>query len=207
MRPGATVAMAIEMPPTTSCADANKINPAEWYPAYQSCVRHFVNVAQHEPATQSFAAFINILLPCQKAHDPILQFAEAPESHESDYGSTSQPRSGPISLVPYVRRLVVTATDTPTVLRELFGENWLEGVGHIHSHERINYLFAAKSSGWLRTKEQYDVSPEETVPFLSPLRDPQEDEIRVAEARWSEWLAMEDWMVGPRSPWEEREGV
>jgi hypothetical protein len=185
------------------CADATKLNPVEWYPVYQRCVRHFLNVAQHAPVTQSLAAFINILLPCQKAYDPILQFTDPSDSHESDYGSTSHLRSGAVSLVPYIRRLVVTATDSPRVLQELFGEDWFEGVGPLQSQERINYLFAAKSGGWLQTKTQYDMSPDETVPFLRPLRDPQEEEIRTAEARWSEWLAMEDWMVGPRSPWEE----
>ena len=48
----------------------------------------------------------------------------------------------------------------------------------------------------------YDVLPYEHTPFVQPLRDPTEEELRSAEARWSEWLAMEDWMVGPRSPWE-----
>ncbi|GAM41065.1 hypothetical protein TCE0_041r13900 [Talaromyces pinophilus] len=88
-------------------------------------------------------------------------------------------------------------------MQELFGANWVQGVGSILSQERINYLFAAKSGGWLKTKAQYDILPYETVPFLRPLRAPQEEELRAAEARWSEWLAMEDWMVGPRSPFEE----
>lgn len=40
----------------------------------------------------------------------------------------------------------------------------------------------------------------EQVPFLERLREPLEEEIRASEVRWSEWLAMEDWMIGPRSP-------
>lgn len=66
----------------------------------------------------------------------------------------------------------------------------------------MNYLFTAKSCGWSETKAMYDVLPYEHTPFVQPLRDPTEEELRSAEARWSEWLAMEDWMVGPRSPWE-----
>lgn len=38
------------------------------------------------------------------------------------------------------------------------------------------------------------------VPFLERLREPLEEEIRASGVRWSEWLAMQDWMIGPRSP-------
>lgn len=181
------------MPGTFLFADDGKLNPSEWFPIYQSCMEHFLNVAQHQPLVQSLATHINILLPYQRvasAHSP------ASNNH-------TQPQTHPFSLHPYIRRLVVTATDTPTIMQELFGANWLQGVGTILSQERVNYLFAAKSSGWLKTKAQYDILPYETVPFLRPLRDPQEDELAAAEARWSEWLAMEDWMVGPRSPFGE----
>jgi hypothetical protein len=189
-----TTATTIQMPSTTLFADDGKINPSEWFPVYQSCIEHFVNVAQHRPLAQSLAAHINILLPCQRATDGVLSSSES---------SSSNNRQLPFSLIPYIRRLVVTATDTPTIMQELFGAEWLRGVGTILSQERINYLFAAKSGGWLKTKAQYDILPYETVPFLRPLRDPQEEELRAAEAHWSEWLAMEDWMVGPRSPFEE----
>jgi len=42
--------------------------------------------------------------------------------------------------------------------------------------------------------------PLETVPFMRPLQSPVTAEIEAAEKSWSEWLAMEDWMVGPRAP-------
>lgn len=42
--------------------------------------------------------------------------------------------------------------------------------------------------------------PLETVPFMRPLQGPVIAEIEAAEKSWSEWLAMEDWMVGPRAP-------
>jgi len=186
------------MPGTALFADDGKLNPSEWFPIYQSCIEHFVNVAQHRPLAQSLAAHINILLPCQRATDGMLNLSEP--SHATTHGRS---RAEIFSLIPYIRRLVATATDTPTIMQELFGANWLQGVGSILSQERINYLFAAKSGGWLKTKAQYDILPYETVPFLRPLRDPQEEELRAADARWSEWLAMEDWMVGPRSPFEE----
>lgn len=49
-------------------------------------------------------------------------------------------------------------------------------------------------------KKDYDMLPLETVPFMRPLQGPLIAEIEAAEKSWSEWLAMEDWMVGPRAP-------
>jgi hypothetical protein len=105
-----------------------------------------------------------------------------------------------ISLIPYIRRLVATGHDTEAVLHGFFGNDWVGGVGSLHEIERRNYMFAAKSTSWMRVKQAYDMSPEETVPFLRPLQDATEKEILAAEAGWSEWLAMQDWMLGPRSP-------
>ena len=70
----------------------------------------------------------------------------------------------------------------------------------MHEIERRNYLFAAKSASWMEVKQAYDGAQDETVPFLSSLKDPSEKEIQNAEATWSEWLAMQDWMIGPRAP-------
>lgn len=135
---------------------------------------------------QSVAAFINIRLPCQRAPEAGLSTQQSPPY---------------VSLRPFVRRLIVTAQDSPVTMRAFFGDDWEAGVGCIYKQERVNYLFTAKSSGWADTKTAYDIQPDEQTPFLRPLRDPSEEEIRAAEARWSEWLAMEDWMVGARSPW------
>lgn len=44
----------------------------------------------------------------------------------------------------------------------------------------------------------------QTVPFLQPPREVKAEELEAAEGSWSEWLAFEDWMVGPRAM--EREG-
>ena len=49
-------------------------------------------------------------------------------------------------------------------------------------------------------KRDYDMLPMETVPFMRPLQGPVIAEIEAAEKSWSAWLAMEDWMVGPRAP-------
>ncbi len=54
-------------------------------------------------------------------------------------------------------------------------------------------------------KRDYDMLPMETVPFMRPLQGPVIAEIEAAEKSWSDWLAMEDWMVGPRAP-ESMEG-
>ncbi|KAJ5555311.1 hypothetical protein N7535_007750 [Penicillium sp. DV-2018c] len=167
-----------------SDSEFGRVDPTGWFPHYKNCVQHFVDFSQHTPSVQSIAAFINIRLPCQR---PSESSAQGPQYF--------------ISLRPYIRRLIVTAQDSPTVMQGFFGGDWEAGVGCIYKQERANYLFTAKSSGWAATKAAYDISPDEQTPFLRPLRDPSEDEIRVAEARWSEWLAMEDWMVGARSPW------
>lgn len=81
-----------------------------------------------------------------------------------------------------------------------FGEEWRKGVGPVHECERRNYLFAAKSTDWGGVKHHYDMSPHESVPFLKPLQDASLAEIEGAEKTWSQWLAMQDWMVGPRAP-------
>lgn len=90
--------------------------------------------------------------------------------------------------------------DFPGVLHGFFGDDWAAGIGPLHEQERRNYLFAAKSGGWDAVKKEYDIHPLETVPFLRPLQGPVDAEIEAAERSWSEWLAMEDWMVGPRAP-------
>lgn len=170
-------------------AEPARVDPTEWYPHYLICLRHFLDHAQHTLPVQSFAAFINIRLPCQRSSDPIFQLTQSEISAAS------------VSLTPYIRRLIVTGNDTPAVLQAFFGNGWEVGVDYIWKQERMNYLFTAKSSGWASTKETYDILPDEQTPTLRPLRNPTEEELRSADARWSEWLAMEDWMVGPRSPW------
>lgn len=78
----------------------------------------------------------------------------------------------------------------------------MAGVSYLLREERLNYLFAVKSSGWAAAKVAYDIEPDDQTPFLRPLRDPSKFEIQTAEVQWSKWLAMEDWMVGERSPWQ-----
>ncbi|KAJ5930589.1 hypothetical protein N7466_006082 [Penicillium verhagenii] len=171
-----------------SDGEFGRVDPTGWYPHYKQCMQYFLDCSQHAPSVQAVAAFINIRLPSQRSP------AEA--------GLQSPQQSAPyVSLRPYVRRLIITAQDSPATMRAFFGDDWEAGVGCIYKQERINYLFTAKSSGWADTKTAYDMLPDEQAPFLRPLRDPSEEEIRAAEARWSEWLAMEDWMVGARSPW------
>ena len=174
----------------------------EWYPKYQSCQKYFVDHAQQSAAVQAVAAFVNICLPFQRPANPI----SASEQRLSPGGlmgrSTPSPHQShtAVSLVPYLRRLVVTGLDFPGVLHGFFGDDWASGVGPLHEQERRNYLFAAKSGGWASVKKDYDMMPSETVPFMRPLQNPINAEIEAAEKSWSEWLAMEDWMVGPRAP-------
>lgn len=104
------------------------------------------------------------------------------------------------TLLPYIRRLVATGYDFPAVMHGFFGDDWEAGVGPLHDQERRNYLFAAKSDNWLHVKAAYDMGEDEKIPFLRPLQNVSEKEICAAEAGWSEWLAMQDWMLGPRAP-------
>ncbi|KAK5133962.1 hypothetical protein LTR08_007082 [Meristemomyces frigidus] len=197
----------------------------EWHPAYQSCQRYFLDHAQHEPATQALCALINIRLPFQALDHPVTSSAPAPAvpgSHNYQFGSFPRANSGGmsspnhsrtgqgqnlatfVSLVPYVRRLVVTAFDKPAILHGFFGDDYVRGILPHIDCERRNYLFAAKHGGWRTCKKQYDQGSggggDETVPFLKPLDEAKIEELTAAEKSWSAWLAMEDWMVGPRAP-------
>lgn len=75
----------------------------------------------------------------------------------------------------------------------------MAGVGRIHEVERRNYLFAAKSACWLDVKRNYDEADGQTIPFLRPLQHATEEELASADSHWSEWLSMQDWLIGPRS--------
>ncbi|XHG09454.1 hypothetical protein AWENTII_012510 [Aspergillus wentii] len=172
-----------------------------WYPHYTACLQHFLDHAQHSAPVQAVAAFINIRLPYQRPTDPVWRFSGAQPVDSTSVIGAAPTSSAYVSLRPYLRRLIVTGQDTPTVLHAFFGGDWVTGIGCICKQERVNYLFTAKSSGWAATKSTYDILPDQQTPCLRPLREPSEEELRSAETRWSEWLAMEDWMVGPRSPW------
>ncbi|KAI9734980.1 MAG: hypothetical protein M1834_002062 [Cirrosporium novae-zelandiae] len=193
-------------------ADDVQFDIFEWYPKYQSCQKYFLDHAQHCLPVHAVAAFINIQLPFERQPFPIYNYSApsgaqppplgrpnpfGPSVQQSSFQS-SQARS--ISLIPYLRRLVATGLDFPGVMHGFFGDDWRAGVGPLHEQERRNYLFAAKSGGWASVKKDYDMLPLETVPFLRPLQGPVNAEIEAAETAWSEWLAMEDWMVGPRAP-------
>ncbi|KAK2877086.1 hypothetical protein FQN49_001439 [Arthroderma sp. PD_2] len=179
----------------------------EWYPHYQSCQRYFLDHAQHTVQVQTFSSFLNIHLPFQRQPTPIFNSA-ADAALPSPPGGTPSNASIAlsVSMVPYIRRLVATGMDYRGVLNGFFGDSWESGIGPLHKQERRNFLFAAKSGGWAAVKKDYDILPYETIPFLRPLQGSENAEIEAAEKSWSEWLAMEDWMVGPRSPDEMADG-
>ncbi|KAF7719102.1 Uncharacterized protein PECH_001944 [Penicillium ucsense] len=172
----------------------------EWYPRYQSCQRYFLDHAQHSVPVQALSAFLNINLPFQRRPDPVMNSSPIIVPAGVTPGGPASTGSPAVSLIPYIRRLVATGMDFPGVLHGFFGDDWNAGVGPLHEQERRNYLFAAKSGGWAAVKKDYDILPLETIPFLRPLQGPVDAEIQAAERSWSEWLAMEDWMVGPRAP-------
>lgn len=178
-----------------------------WYGKFQSCLRYFLDHAQYEGPIQATAALVNIQLPFQKAQNPILSSRAAgsptavpPPSVRSGAGlPVPNPSNTFGTLIPYIRRLVATGFDYPGVMHGFFGDDWVAGIGHLHEVERRNYLFAAKSGSWLDVKGHYDMDEGQSIPFLRPLQNVTEREILSAESNWSDWLAMQDWMVGPRS--------
>lgn len=200
----------------------------EWHAQFQSCARYFLDHAQHSGPVQAVAAFLNIQLPFQKQHPIFSSVAGGSPPHHSPHGVHSpglsgMPGPGPasmsssgkmpmpmpmgqhhqqahVTLTPYIRRLVATGFDIPGILHGFFGDDWAAGIGPLHEAERRNYLFAAKSDNWLKVKASYDMDGEQMVPFLKPLQNVSEKEILSAETSWSEWLAMQDWMLGPRAP-------
>ncbi|KAI4790421.1 hypothetical protein E4T45_13174, partial [Aureobasidium sp. EXF-8846] len=189
----------------------------DWHPAYESCQRYFIDHAQHEAGTQALCALINIRLPFQWHQNPVISsssetspasggpsfnFNQWSRPNSSANGRSPQQTSAFVSLVPYIRRLVITGFDKPGILHGFFGDAYQAGVTPMQDCERRNYLFAAKHGGWRTCKKQYDMNPEETVPFLKPLQSIRDEELDAAEKSWSSWLAMEDWMIGPRAPQE-----
>jgi hypothetical protein len=146
----------------------------------------------------------------QQAQHQFKQYDQ--QTNPTHLRSTATPPPPPfISLLPYIRRLVVTNFDNPAILHGFFGDAWRIGILPHVQCERRNYLFAAKSGGWRSCKKQYDAGSgfgrngeDESVPFLKPLGDAKAEELAAAEKAWSEWLAMEDWMVGPDAPGQER---
>ncbi|KAI4175541.1 MAG: hypothetical protein LQ346_008054, partial [Caloplaca aetnensis] len=195
-----------------SRADDPQFDIFDWFPKYQSCQRYFIDHAQISAPVQAVAAFINVLLPLQRSPSAVtssstrlppspgglsaLNFASSSSTNARSPGGAPPPNYTytSVSLIPYLRRLVVTGLDFPGVLHGFFGDDWASGVGPLHEQERRNYLFAAKSGGWASVKKDYDMGPAETVPFMRPLQGAVGQEIEAAEKTWSEWLAMEDWM-------------
>jgi hypothetical protein len=199
--------------PGQSNASVPQFDIFEWHPAYQSCQRFFLDHAQHDNGVQAVAALINICLPFQWTTNPLhsssgsLPHSSGPAAYNQPWprqgpvmNSRGQPSPAWVSLVPFIRRLVITGMDKEGIMHGFFGDDWKKGVGPVHECERRNYLFTAKSVGWAKVKCQYDMSPHESVPFLKPLQDVQLAEIEGAEKTWSQWLAMEDWMLGARAP-------
>ncbi|PQE19015.1 ilp is an apoptosis inhibitor protein [Rutstroemia sp. NJR-2017a BVV2] len=210
--------------------EGSVFNTLNWYKRILNCQEYFLDRGQHDYAVQAIAAFINIQLPFQKQPHPVkradkawsgVNLEERPSErqdrrrdgdmdhqnhnthqHGSRNRSESKEEGYPqhVSLIPYIRRLIITGHDSDEILQYFFGHDWRAGIGALHEIERRNYMFASKSSSWLEVKTAYDMSPEQSVPFLTPLREVQEVELEASDEAWSKWLAMGDWMLGPREP-------
>ena len=202
------------VPRPSYLTERNDFDVFAWHEAYKSCLKYFLDRSQHDGMVQAVAALVNIRLPFQWAQNPVPRFysqSNQPPSHAQQHfggyrNSPPQPPPAPhgqafwVSLLPFIRRLVATGFDTDGILHGFFGDDWRRGVGELQEVERRNFLFTAKSVGWAKVKYQYDMPPDELIPFIRPLQNVQLEEIESAEKNWSKWLAMEDWMVGPRDP-------
>ncbi|KAK3363894.1 hypothetical protein B0T25DRAFT_445107 [Lasiosphaeria hispida] len=193
-------------PPGQACRDI-----FEWHPPFLSSIGQFLNFAQYSGPVQALAAYVNIPLPFQRTCRPILSTRSidnlaAGATDPGQLAPVVPPNPAPTHtytrsvVLPYIRRLVATGFDFPPVMRGFFGADWEVGMGPLHAQERRNYLLAAKSGSWLAVKQAYDEGVDAPVPFLRPLRDATEAELAEADAAWSEWLAMQDWMLGQRAP-------
>lgn len=156
-------------------------------PASHSNPQQFTFTPYHRPPTNGFNS---------PSHSTASNNQPNPNQHQQ------QPTF--VSLLPYIRRLIITGFDKPPILHGFFGDDWARGVSPHLDCERRNYLFAAKHGGWRTCKKHYDAGSgggaDECTPFMKPLGEAKVEEILAAEKAWSQWLAMEDWMVGPRAP-------
>ncbi|KAI9646514.1 hypothetical protein NHQ30_004507 [Ciborinia camelliae] len=177
-----------------------------WYRYYQRCHEYFLDRAQHDFYVQAVAAFINIQLPYQKQPYPVNRASASwSQGNLSDRSQMLDHPPGypqPVSLIPYIKRLIITGHDDVRILGTWFGPDWHQGIGTIHEMERRNYLFASKSKEWLDVKKYYDESPtaEQSTPYMIPLPNIEEVELRSTDDAWSNWMAMQDWVIGPRTP-------
>lgn len=226
--PSADNSNGVQEPSRAPLTNDPSFDIIEWHPAYQSCQRYFLDHAQHEPGTQALCALINIRLPFQYLSSPVASSTASNSTHASQSNSNynftfgnnlaspnrsraTSEQTPPIfvSLIPYIRRLIVTGFDKAPILHGLFGDDYTRGIMPHLDCERRNYLFSAKHGGWRSCKKQYDTGSgmggDESVPFMKPLDEAKMEELSAAEKAWSGWLAMEDWMVGPRAPDESAE--
>lgn len=176
-----------------------KFDLFEWYPKFLVCHQYFLDRGQHEHGIQALAEFLNIQLPWHKQPYPVNSAAVATPCEYAN-----RPRVEPgypvhVSLIPYIRRLVATGYDDEKILRGFFGQEWKLGIGHMHEMERRNYMFACRSANFVDTKASYDVSPEETVPFLAQLKNVSPSELSHNIAAWEVWMTMRK-EVTPQRP-------
>ena len=109
-----------------------------------------------------------------------------------------------MSLVPYLRRLIITGFDREGVLHGFFGDDWRKGVAPLQECERRNYMFTVKSIGWAKVKYQYDMNPHETVADCvhnggldARRKGTREDASRAGECRFKQVMLVR-WSVSGR---------
>jgi hypothetical protein len=147
---------SLESYPISRDGELETIVPTLWITHYNSCLHYFMEHGQHTPVVQSLTALISIRLPCQRL-SRVDNISPGP--------CATTPPLVPLRL--YIRWLIVTAQDSPSILLALFGDAWDPGVSGISKEERLNYLLMAKSGGRVSTKAAYDIEPTSKPPFYS----------------------------------------
>ncbi|PVH71309.1 hypothetical protein DL98DRAFT_660704 [Cadophora sp. DSE1049] len=161
----------------------------------------------HTMPVQMLAGLINMRLPSQKqplsvdgssasfSHcaGPDLPHLRLPDPVAQ---KPAPPPPVYVSLLPYIRRLIVTGYDTPGVPYGSFRDDWQARILPLYEVERRNFMFAAQSTNWLAVKQAYDLGPNNPVLYLSPPKDASEEVTQMAETGWCKCLAMEDWVLG-----------
>ena len=96
----------------------------DWTPQYLPCQHYFIHHAQLSGPVQAIAAYVTIHLPFQRPPYPVKSSSRLSPAHVPGRSHpTLFHTSSPVSLIPYLRRLVVTGMDSPDVLHGFFGDD------------------------------------------------------------------------------------
>lgn len=95
----------------------------DWTPQYLSCQRYFIDHAQLSCPVQAIAPYINIHLPFQRPPIPSRASLDYPPPVPDRSHPTIFHTSSPISLTPYLQRLVIIDINSLDILHDFFDDD------------------------------------------------------------------------------------